>query len=242
MEITTIDKKPIVVFSIADQINMPYFEKMKASLHHFHPDIPVELISGDLLKNTLTRDPYFYYRATPVIGSQLLKKYKKVIKIDSDSIITSSLDYILNDDDEFDVGTVFNDTPLSVWDIQTYYNCGLVVMQNESFVDHWHRLCYSPHFDHYQYREQDLLSIITSDYFNYKVKCYDLDDKVSGIVAKPEWPQAYMKKGEIYIKTKQGEKPLAVIHFGGGNSDPSKGNYKIRFKPDVVEYIDSLIK
>ena len=34
---------------------------------------------------------------------------------------------------------------------------------------------------------------------------------------------------------------IKVIHFGGGNI-PNKGNYRIRFQPEVVKRIEELIK
>ncbi len=42
------------------------------------------------------------------------------------------------------------------------------------------------------------------------------------------------------IPTQFGPKQLCVYHSGGGNT-PDKGNYKIRFSPEVTKYIDKLI-
>jgi len=237
-------KNKVIAVSVADANNLKYFEMMKNSLRKFHTEeeLPLALIGPDQLK--LNPDPSFFYRATPMLGNQFLniEGYDTVIKLDADQIITSDLNHILKDKEDYDVGTVLNDLPLRVWDIQTYYNCGMVVMKSREFVKHWLDLCFSPHFDRYQYREQDILSILTSDYFKYKVKCYDLGDRLNGLIAKPSWIKCYMDDNKIMLDAPTGKKQLSVIHFAGGNSDPAKGNYKIKFQPDVVKYIDSLIK
>ena len=232
----------VIAVSIADTNNLKYFEMMKNSLRKFHSEqeLPLLLIGPDQLKGQ--PDPHLFYRFTPIIGNQLLNEgYDTVIKLDADQIITSDLNHIIKDKDEFDVGVVLNDLPLRVWDIQTYYNCGLVVMRSKEFVKHWLDLCFSPHFDKYQFREQDILSIITSDYFRYKVKCYDLGERLNGLVAKPFWIKCYMENNKIMLDTPQGKKQLSVIHFAGGH-DLNKGNYRIRFQPEVVKYIDTLVK
>ena len=112
---------------------------------------------------------------------------------------------------------------------------GLVVLRNKDFVEHWKRLCFTQHFLRFQFREQDILTLLCSDYFNYNVKLLD-GDKLYGEVAKPFWPKFRMIDGKVMFEGKQ----LNVIHFGGGNS-PDKGNYRIRFDSEVVKYIDSLI-
>lgn len=230
-----------IAFTIADNNNLKFYENLKSSWKHFHPDIELKLIGGEELNSRLKGDPFFFYRATPIIGSELLKQgYETVLKIDCDSILLSDLNHIFEDEETYDIGVVLNDTPLRVWDIASYYNCGLVVMKSLNFVEHWKYLCLSPHFNNYQYREQDLLSIITSDYFPYKVKCYDQGERLNGLVAKPIWAKCYMKDGKVMVPTDLGEKQLSVIHFAGGN-DPVKGNYRTRFQEDVVKYIDEII-
>ena len=236
-------KNKIIAFNIADEANMKFYEWLKNSWARFVPDVELRLIGGDDLKLRLEKDPQFFYRATPTIGLDLLREgYETVIKIDADSIITSDLDHIIKDEEVYDVGTVLNDLPLRVWDIQTYWNCGLVVMKSLNFVEHWLYLCMSPHFNTYQYKEQDLLSILASDYFPYRVKCYDQGERLNGLAAKPGWSKCFMRDNKIIAPTLSGEKQVSVIHFAGGNNDPSKGNYKIRFQDDVVQYIEGIIK
>ena len=225
-------------FSISDKNNLVHYEKLKNSLAKFTSD-PLILIDEEKVKQL--GDPYFYYRATPTIAKALLKEYDEVCKIDADSIITGQLSQIWEGD--FDVGVVLNDLmyPIRVLDCDTYANNGLVVLKSKDFVDHWLRLCHSSHFNNFQYREQDLLSILTSDYFNYHIKWLD-NGKIYGEWAKSFWPKTYLEKDDIFFDTPKGKKQLMVIHFGGGAGSPDKGNYKIRFPEAVCKVLDKLVK
>lgn len=236
--------KKRVVFVPADNNNLKFVEQLQNSLRKFHSEEELPLIRFD---NPNPQDKSFWYRAKPVIASQLLQEYETVIGLDADQIILGDISHIWGID--ADVGVVLNDFnyPINVWDIgpqfgTPYFNNGLVVMKSKKFVDHWLRLCNSPHFDRYQFREQDFLTLLCSDYFDYRVDCLDLGDKIHGEYAKSLWPQAKLTDGKIYIPHPSGlDKQLLVIHFGGGN-DSSKGNYRIRFQPEVVKYIEGLIK
>lgn len=225
----------IIAFCPADNAHLEDFNKLEKSLRKFHTEEELPLIRVD---NT-TNDPHFWYRAKPVIAKELIKEYDIVIGLDADQIILAPLSDIWEGD--FDVAVVRNDPnyPISVWDIThpNYFNNGLVVLKNKEFVNHWYKLCMSEHFLRYQFREQDLLNLLCSDYFNYKVRRLE-ENKVYGEMAKALWPRFRMVDGKVMLEDKQ----LCVIHFGGGAGDPSKGNYKIRFSEDVVKYIDSLIK
>ncbi len=220
--------------------NQMFLKQLLKSLEHFHPNSPEKQFDIRIFDNPGDKD--FWYRSAPIMAKQLFEEgYERVIKMDADQVILGSLDDILNDTEEYDVGVVLNDPsyPIQVWDIThpRYFNNGLVVLRSKEFVDHWYKLCFSPHFQNYQYREQDLLTLLCSDYFNYKVKMLDNPKKVYGELAKPSWTQAVLKDDKVMI----GNTEICVIHFGGGNS-PDKGNYRIRFMPEVVSYIDKLIK
>ncbi|MEK6884941.1 MAG: hypothetical protein AABY22_35245, partial [Nanoarchaeota archaeon] len=181
-----------------------------------------------------------FYRATPYFTKKLMEEgYNEVCKLDADQVILGSLEDIWNGN--FDVAVVRNDPswPISVWDIThpSYYNNGLVVLKSKEFVDHWLKLCYSSHFNNYQYREQDFLTLLCSDYFNYKVKVLDTPEKLYGEVAKPHWTKTTIKNNKVMIDQAQ----LYIYHAGGGNI-PNKMNYKIKFQPEVVKFLDRLVK
>lgn len=213
-----------------------YYQQLEKSFKHFNPDEELILFEE---KDLPPNDPAIFYRSAPYFAKKLFDTgYDALVKLDSDQIITGNLSHLW--DIDADVGTVLNDPsfPIQLWDIIPYFNNGLVILKNKDFVEHWLRLCYSPHFNTYQYREQDLLNILCSDYLNYKVWCLDLTDKIYGEVGKPFWPKARMEGDKIMIENKQ----VMVIHFGGGWDAADKMNYKIRFQEPVIRYLDTLLK
>lgn len=232
-------KQAIFVPCDSSERNQKFLKQFTNSLRKFHPNIELRVFD-----NPNPNDKDFWYRAKPVIASQLFDEgYEVVIGADCDQIILGSLSDVLDDSEDYDVGVVLNDPtyPIQVWDMThpRIFNNGLVVMKSKEFVDHWLRLCLSPHFYNYQYREQDLLCLLTSDYFNYKVKILD-GMKVYGEWAKPLWAQCYLKDDKVMLKWREQEVQLCVWHSGGGNT-PDKGNYRIRFSEEVIKYIDNLI-
>lgn len=229
-----------VVFTIADNSRQEEVTRLKKSLSKFHPDWELKVFGEDFVKEF--NDPQFYYRAKPIIAMKLFNEgYDAVCGMDSDQIIVGDLSDIWEGD--YDVACVLNDPtyPIGVFDIHPYFNNGLVVMRNKEFVYHWFRLCQSEHFQHFQFREQDILNILASDYHNYKVRNLDEGNKIYGESAKKDWNLAEMginQEGEnIYILGRQ----LCVIHFGGGVNG-NKGNYRTKFTEEVVNKIDQLIK
>ena len=228
--------KKRVIFVPADDKHLEEFKKFETSLRMFHNEEFLPLLRFD----NPTSDPHFFYRAKPILARELMKEYETVIGADSDQIVCGDISSIWNESEYFDVGVVMNDPtyPINLWDISPggrYYNNGLVVLRSREFVEHWHRLCMSRHFNSYQYKEQDLLNLLCSDYFNYKVKWLEEKD-FYGEQGKPYWSKAKLVGDKIMIENAE----LKVIHFGGGNI-PNKGNYRIRFQPDVVKRIEWLI-
>ena len=226
----------IAAFTPADSKYDELYRRLETSLRKFHSKEELPLLR---FGNPNPADTDFWYRATPILASELFKEYDVLIKLDADQIITGSLSDILNDKDEFDVGVVLNDPtyPIQVWDIQPYYNNGLVVLKSKEFVEHWKRLCFTEHFNRFQFREQDILNILCSDYMNYKIKWLEGSNKLYGEIAKPRWPEFRMVDGKVMLNGKE----LCVYHSGNGNT-VDKGNYKIRFDAEVCKYIDNLIK
>lgn len=250
-------KKPVIVFTIADEKNLPLARQLEKSFKKFHPDVPFEIYSGDELKANLQYDQHFFYRATPILAEKYIKDYELVVKIDADSIITGPLDYVFTTKD-YDIGTVLNWNRVDPqnygivqgWGIDPveYFNCGFVAMRSEKFIHHWNVVCFSPQFERLQYREQDLLNILCY-YGNYNVRCFDHGDGPAnmhawwGLIAKGEWLRATVKNGKIVIPQGKDNFPkrdleLKVIHLAGGHHKPS---YKTLFQEDVIKKIDELV-
>ena len=252
-------------FTISDRNNMKYYEMLRNSLKKFHPDIPLILIDEEKVKQL--GDPHFFYRSTPIIAAGLLRTYDAVCKIDSDTIITGNLDHIW--EGQWDVAVVKNSNPredarypVRLMDIHpmSYVNAGFVVMKSKGFVENWLKLCMSDHFLNFQYREQDLLNFMVfymSEPFGgqWKVRHLDDGDYFHGLASKGYWPNIFKavaeKKGmrvpeEILLLDPvdgypDKPKEIKAIHFAGGNT-PNKANYKLFFKPEVVKFIDTLVK
>jgi len=249
-------KKKIVAFSVAgDAKNLRFYEQMKNSLRKFHSEeeLPLKLYGPEEVASY--NDPHFYYRATPVIGSELLKEYDVVIKLDADQIVMGDLSHLWEQD--LDIGVVQNSNPreakkypVSVWNIDplSYVNAGLVVMKNKELVNHWLQLCFTPHFGAYQMKEQDLLNIIVfyTAVGRYGVRFLDNSEKWHGLVTKGYEPMMELVDKKVFLPKNDewpvnSKKQIVCYHFAGGNDDPSKGKYKIRFPEEISKHIDWLI-
>lgn len=194
-------KKPVLIFTTADQNNFPYAVLMLNSLTKFHkpPEVDIILFTNETRKEQLARlpkgvevkdvtpfldDPAFWYRQKPILAEQFMDDYEVVLGMDADQLVVGSLDYIFTTKD-YDIGTVINGNRVDpqfygVVQFQgvhpmEYFNCGLVAMRSKKFVHDWKVLCYTPQFDRSQYREQDLLNAMCY-YGNWNVRCFDYGD------------------------------------------------------------------
>lgn len=260
-------RKIVAVPCDSTEQNLKMLEGFNNSLHKLHPDL--ELRRFD---NPNPQDKAFWYRSKPIIAKQLMEEgYDLVIGADCDQIVTGDLSELWTGDD-WDVAVVQNSNPknlqehqdatgqvLTVLDINPlhYVNAGLVVMRSKEFVDHWYNLCMSYHFDTFQFREQDLLNILIH-YGNYRVKFLDASDKWYGMILKShevkvelEHPievsadlQLDLPQTKLVIRQNESwpvdeTKQVMIWHRGGGANKP---NHRTSFQPDVVQYLDQLIK
>ena len=252
-------KKPAIAFTICDDKNkwmLPYLEN---SLRKFHTPEELPLLVYGQKELDMIQDPAKFYKATPLFARKLIKEYDLVLKLDVDQIIMGSLDFILKMKD-YDIGTVLNinrvDPPryglVQVFDIppHIYYNCGMVAMRNEEFVNHWFDLCNSYHFNQLQYKEQDLLNIMCH-YGDYKVRCFDMPDKIynyfawHGLVFKGEENKAILRNGKVIVPRGQDNYPdhdmeVKAWHSAGGGME-KKLNYRVFFNEELIKHIDYLI-
>ena len=82
-----------IAFTISSQDHMKYAEILQKSLRKFHKpeDLEFEIVGPEALKDRLI-DPYFFYRATPIIALEYFDKgYDQVIKMDADQIVCGDL-------------------------------------------------------------------------------------------------------------------------------------------------------
>lgn len=229
-------KKPVVLFTVADKNNVRYAIPFLNSLRKFH-DIPVILYTDETNPEKLPKisnlqvvdltpyltDRMFFYRQKPILAEPLLDEYELVLGADCDQLILGDLNYILETKD-YDIGTVLNanrfDYQFFGWvDLGRigiapieYFNCGFVAMRNKKFVHQWLVNCLSPQFDRMQFKEQDILNILC--YFgNYNIRCFDHGDGIKnysawhGLIGKSEWWRAIVKDGKIIVPKGLGDTP-----------------------------------
>lgn len=243
-------KNKTIAFTAFDKTNERFFPMLKNSWDKFHKDIEIKVYREEEIK--AFNDPMFFYRQKPLIANKLLEEYETVIGLDVDQIICSDLTHTWTGD--FNIGVVQNSNPqeikkypVAVWDIPplAYVNCGYVVMKSKAFVEHWWALCTSYHFNTYQFKEQDLLNILVY-YGGYAVNFLDSGDRFHGLAGKGYEPQVILNdKKELILPQAQewpqsGDKQICIIHFSGGNNNPEKGNYRIKYQEDVVKHLDHL--
>ena len=231
---------------------MPIFDLLKNSFKKFHPNDDFILFSDDDIKQT--NDNMIFYRAAPYFARKLFDAgYTEVCKLDADTIVLGNLDHIWESD--YDVAVVnnanpkeFKTYPVSVWDIDplAYVNAGFVVMKSERFINHWLSLCYSPHFNNYQMKEQDLLNILVF-YGDYKVKLLDASNKWHGLIARQYEPIAKLIDNKVILEKdenwpKDESKQIVAWTTAGGHNAPHKMKYNLFFNTEVSAYIDKLIK
>lgn len=244
-------KGKVCGFVAFDNNNKKYYDRFIKSLRKFHSEEELPIFVWDENKIKSYNDPQFFYRQKPVIGRQLLKKYDLVIGFDVDQIITGSLDYIINDE-SYDIAAPLNwnragDPLVTVWDVHPtkYLNCGLVAMRSREFVEKWFRLCFSSHFNSYQFREQDLLNIL-ANYFDWKVKNLDMDKYWCGLISKAEFHRFEVKNGKLICppapdKFPEQEMEILVLHMAGGNVLGDKFDYmKSHCSEEVIDFINKL--
>lgn len=234
-------KKPVCFFTVSgdDEANQKYLKMAQNSLKKFHPDIPHIVKPFDNLHN---------FRIYALYGKELAKEYELVISIDNDSIVAGSLDHILNDD-SYELGCVLNnnliDPKLQMWDTpqQFYVNCGFVAIRGTRPWEWWHKLNYSPHWQHYRFREQDMLNVIFH-YGDLKTKMFDHSDNWHGLVHKGQWHKMVLRDNELILPKEKGvcdnDKTIKIIHWAGGQV--AKMNYWTHFKKPVAEWLDNLVK
>ena len=241
--------KPVCFMTIASEgENMRYAKMMANSLKKFHPDIPLIIRPFEAIHN---------YRIYAMNGMELAKEYELVINIDNDSIVTGSLDHIINDE-SYDIGGVLNnnliDPRLNTWDTPSefYINAGFVAIRGMEAWEWWNKLNFSPHWDKYQFREQEMLNIMFH-YGNLRTKLFDYSSSnFHGLISKGRWPDIVKRDDNLimpkevigeYIKGgfpfKEEDKTIRVIHYAGGQTP--KMNYFVTFPKEVADYIHYLV-
>jgi hypothetical protein len=242
-------KKPICAFTVAygRAENLMYAGMMVNSIKKFHHNIPVIVFSDEDVEKI--KDPNKTFRMYATFGKELSKEYEAVIQIDSDSIITGSLNHIF-DDHKTQLASPCNnnliDPRLVIHDIpdQVYVNAGLVYARGERFWNWWDELNHRIYFQHYRFGEQDTLNLIFH-YGDLKSKLMDFDygNNWHGLIHKGQWHKFILRGKDIVLPKEDGvcdaDKTIKVIHWAGG--PVPKMNFHTYFREDVVKRLQELI-
>lgn len=241
-------KEPVGAFTIAygDPANLMYAGMMANSLRYFHPNIPLIIYTDEDVAKI--DEPNKTYRLYAQFGKRMAKRYETVIQIDSDSIVTGTLNHIL-EDKSFSLGGVLNnntiDPKLIIHDIppHVYLNAGFIVSRSERFWEWWDTLNHRMYFNNYRFGEQDTYNLIFH-YGDIKSKIFDYDHPpyLHGLIHKGKWDKFVMRGKDIVLpKEDSGEsedKIIKIIHWAGGGVP--KLNFHTFFQPDVVKRLQEL--
>lgn len=274
-------KKPVLIFTAADQNNFPYAVLMLNSLTKFHKpeEVDIMLFTNETRREALARlpkgvevkdvtpfldDPAFWYRQKPILAEQFMDDYELVLGMDADQLVLGDLNYIF-DTKDYDVGVVvnWNRVDPQIYGFveimrlgippPEYYNAGFIAFRSKKFVHHMKVLCFAPEFNFMQYREQDVLAILTH-FGNYNVRNFDAGDAPAnyyafhGLIGKGEWSRAVLQGDKIIVPRGDGDTPfppkdaeIKVAHLGGGAGAP-KDNWGAYFSSEVMIRINELTK
>ena len=93
-------------------------------------------------------------------------------------------------------------------------------------------------------KEQDLLNIMCH-YGDYTTNLLDMGDSFWGLSTKGYWQDIVVEKNKLILHPQENynkvSKRIKLLHWAGGN-DPQKGNYHTKFSPEVIKWLDKIIK
>lgn len=252
-------KKPVVMFTVANEAHYPFAKQLEKSLRKFHTEkeLPLKIVSGQTLSSYQNQDSKFHLRSTPFLAENLLKEYELVIKIDSQSVITGDLNYVLETKD-YDVATVRDWNRIEVPSHSVngllpieYFSSNFVAIRSEVFAHLWNVDCDTPQFDRLAGRETDILNILCY-YGNFNVRCLDDGDGVAkhqswyGNISRSFWAYIEIDKDRLYVPKQEGdrvrkvERDIRILNFKGQMGE--RINYKNKLDQKVQLRIEELIK
>jgi len=232
----------IVFFTLVDDhlfypIGAPVFIN---SFKKFHPDIPLVVFRQDMVDKVFKEKGINFYTAKPTFAKLLIEKYDLVVNIDSDHVICSRLDKILEGDFDVAAPSNFNDYEnMSISSVteKMYLQGGLVASTNKVFWDVWESANKEAH--RYHCWENDTLNLIWYENSIVKnMKRVVLDEEKDYYGCK-----SLNREAEFYIEGEnvmcRGEKVYCYHHAKGGRM-PKLRFDRMPFTPEVRDFLTRL--
>jgi lipopolysaccharide biosynthesis glycosyltransferase len=202
------------------------FGNMSRSLAKFHPDIPlIKFTYEDIAKLGLDIKTMNIY---PHLTKKLGEEYEKVIHIDSDILVCSSLVEVLEDD--FDVATILDDD-----EHQKYFNLGFCASTSKEFNNFYSDETNKRYKD-FNDGEQGVLNDILKN-SKFKVKC--LDHGEGSYCTSVAYSLNEIKRNGDMLFFRG--KPIRIIHMVAHWNTPLKQlDFTGEVNDDVLEFINYL--
>jgi len=245
-------------------------EPLERSAKYFHPEIPFKIFGPEESEQLLasypikTKHPCSGIKA--IIGKELSKQYERVVLLDADSLIVSTLPEIL--DLKYDVAGVraftdqgslqnypadfigIKDYEALVKERQKFLNGGFIASQNPQFWDDWHKMnieCVSTTFniDEGTFNKLILEKYSTSYQILDPIEApyyYGTASTWGEKTAWESWKTIELKEEKLYLKNIYGnEKQIKILHEAG-HGTPSeipggRFDYDNLFQPEVASFL-----
>lgn len=238
-------------------------EHMIASCKKFHPNIPFEIHTREMVEKILKYNSKATLGAiVAYIGEELSYKYDLVIHIDADSIITGDLDELLLGN--YDVASVRNNNEYNkagmcnpgftrinclnnkFIGMQDYLNtgCHAVKSSSRSFWKDWQDTSIA-YANTCLLDEQDTMNdVFYSGKYNTlvldspeKSYYYGVSNSWGEESHYESWKDIILIDNKIFLKNKQ----IKILHAASGESSEMKFKFDEFFKTDVSKWIQNLI-
>jgi hypothetical protein len=220
-------------------------DRMIRSLLYFHPEVNLEILSGDEVRKISY--PIIGY---PFIELPLFYKYSTVTHIDADVIVVDRIDELFDDSTDIRAGRNNSDNgrcathagitiPNVTWD--KYVNAGIHSISSVEFMEEWKHLVETGQYN-FGYGEQDSMNYLFHN-GKYNSKILDpLDFNIHYGTSMIEGTVTYWDLWkEIVVVTDHLElrgKRLKMLHIAGGGA--TKTPLESLVIPEVVEFIRSI--
>jgi hypothetical protein len=220
------------------------------SFKHFHPDIDLVVFRQDMIDKTIDFNIKTYdivdtngirkvsaSAAKAIFAKMLTKKYKKVINIDFDTVITGRLDEVLKDDWEVGGAWNYNDYENANFENITpemYVQAGLVGSTRPEFWDAWEKA--NKDIWKYPRLENDILNLViynNPEIKKMKLKIFDKEKDYYGCKSLGREGEMYIENDELMLR---GEK-VKAYHHAKGLILPKLRYEHMGFRKEVVEWL-----